>query len=211
MSGFARHIGTGLTVGALVFAAACSSDSVTAPAPQPAAMAPSEAAQMASYSNEQYVSFLTSLFNKSVASALLRVTPLTQDITVSAHITSKGGTIAIPQAGLTLIVPKGAVSKKGLTITVTALAGSATAYEFEPHGSTFAKPLTVVQSLDVTKLGGLKFDFNYTLRGGYFKDVSQIDLKTGKGTVDEVFPVVLQLGKASFDITHFSGYMVSMD
>ena len=71
-----------------------------------------------------------------------RAVPLKNDITVKAVIGSKGGTLTIPDAGLTLVVPAGAV-KSNTTFTATAIAGRLVAYEFEPHGTTFAVPLAV--------------------------------------------------------------------
>ena len=51
-----------------------------------------------------------------------RATPLAKDISVSAVIDKKGGTLSIPEAGLTLVVPPNAVSTK-TTFVATALAG----------------------------------------------------------------------------------------
>lgn len=166
-------------------------------------------AQIGKTSNIGATDLLTSFLNQFLSYGLQRITPLANDVVVTATIGNAGGTIVIPETGLTLVVPKGAIGKTDLTITVTALAGNTIAYEFEPHGTKFAKPLSVIQSLDGTRVG--LFDVVYTLRGGYFKDIRQVDLKTGKAKLDEIYPVLLLGRKASFNITHFSGYMVSMD
>src|SRR4051794_36184215 len=55
-----------------------------------------------------------------------------REVTASKVIDSRGGTISLPEAGLTLIVPAGAVAN-ATAFSVTAIEGSSVAYEFEPH------------------------------------------------------------------------------
>src|SRR5687767_1532962 len=78
---------------------------------------------------------VTDLVKKNV---LERKTPLSEDITVTATIDEKGGSLSIPAAGFHLTVPQGAVKSK-TKFTVTAIKGSLVAYEFGPHGIRFAK------------------------------------------------------------------------
>ena len=78
-----------------------------------------------------------------------RTSPLTAPISVQQLVGAAGGTLGIPKAGVTVEVPAGALSSPTL-ITMTARAGSAVAYDFAPHGITFAKPLVFTQSLSGT-------------------------------------------------------------
>jgi len=137
-----------------------------------------------------------------------RSTPLAADISVSAVIGKQGGTITIPEAGLTLVVPPNAVASD-VKFTATALAGRAVAYEFEPHGTTFAVPLKFQQDLRKTSL--LSTLTAPLLDGAYFADKEQINRQTGLGLVDEIVPATLDLlrFRVTFPIEHFSGYLVS--
>lgn len=128
--------------------------------------------------------------------------------TASAVIGRAGGVLRIP-SGARLVVPAGAVSAN-VTFRVTQVAGSILAYDFEPHGITFAVPLTLEQPIN-----GTNFDrfTNPVVRGAYFKDVLQLDQTRLKATVDEFRPTVLSIDKQwiRFSIDHFSGYIVAMD
>jgi len=139
---------------------------------------------------------------------LTRVTPLAQDISVSAVIGSKGGTISIPGAGLTLVVPPNAV-RSNVTFTATALAGKLVAYEFQPHGVTFAVPLQFTQDLRQTSLVG--WLTSPLMRGAYFENESQLDQGSGTALVNELLPATVDLlrFRVRFGINHFSGYLVS--
>lgn len=137
-----------------------------------------------------------------------RSSPLANDITVSAVIGPKGGTIAIPEAGLTLVVPPKAVSSN-VTFTATAVAGKLVAYEFEPHGMTFAVPLQFTQDLRKTSL--LATLTAPLLDGAYFADSGQLDQQSGLAVVNELLPATVDLlrFRVRFPIKHFSGYLVS--
>jgi hypothetical protein len=139
-----------------------------------------------------------------------RLQALPYDITQTKLIGSGGGQISIPAAGVTLIVPSGAVDY--LTpITMTALSGRGVAYEFGPTGMTFKKPLTIKQDLSVTSLdprllSKLKFS------GGYFK--SRDDLLGGLlGIIYELLPASTSSwgNTVQFDVNHFSGYLIAVD
>ena len=123
-----------------------------------------------------------------------------------AYIGQFGGTITLPNSGLTVVVPAGAVS--GTTkFTITAPAGNAVAYDFQPHGIKFAVPLVVTQ--DLSKVN-FSFSSGQTLRAGYFGQGS-LDLTQNTALVSEVFPVTFNSTRtrATFKIGHFSGYMMS--
>jgi hypothetical protein len=126
----------------------------------------------------------------------------------SAVIGVLGGQISLPDLGLTVTVPALALSAP-TTITVTAVAGGAVAYEFEPHGLQFNVPVIVRQNLAATSAsqGGI---IPGVLYGGYFADVSALDQLSGTAFVDETLRVSIDraLGTATFSVIHFSGYLL---
>ena len=148
------------------------------------------------------------LFGLLPVRGVTRASPLEKDISVSAVIGSKGGTLSIPDAGLTLVVPAGAVNSD-TKFEATALAGKLVAYEFEPHGTTFAVPLQFTQDLRKTSLIG---SLTGTLmNGAYFTDRDKLNQTLGIALVKELRPAVVNLLKfrATFPIDHFSGYLIS--
>jgi hypothetical protein len=136
---------------------------------------------------------------------LQRTTPLAAPITVSKAIGSAGGTLSIPAAGVTVVVPRGALAKT-TTITMTARAGSLVAYDFAPHGITFAKPLQFKQQLKGTNASLLSAPL---LGLGYYSDGGLLT-QTG-GLVSELLGGTVDLLSWSFrsSIPHFSGYIVT--
>lgn len=139
--------------------------------------------------------------------ALERSRPLSRDITVRETIDSRGGTIAIPEAGLRVVVPAGAVDRP-TEFTATAIAGRAVAYEFAPHGARFARDLRVTQELRGTNWIGLPL---LNFRAAYFKDRDQVDPLRALIQVDELLPLSVDLLRLQlkFEVEHFSGYGVS--
>lgn len=138
-----------------------------------------------------------------------RSTALSKDISVSAVIGKNGGTLSIPDAGLTLVVPPGAVSAN-TKFTATALAGRLVAYEFQPHGTTFAVPLQFSQDLRKTNLLGT-LTGSLLMDGAYFSSKDNLNTTLGLGLVNEVLPATTDLlsFRVRFPIKHFSGYLVS--
>lgn len=133
---------------------------------------------------------------------------ITAPITRSFRISNKdGGRIEIKETGLRVDVPSGALPASTMTITVTALPGRALAYDFQPHGTVFLKPLAFQQELEDTSWD--KLGFKGVLLGGYFEDPSQLNVFDGLALLDELYPVTFDSKRARFDIKHFSGYMVS--
>src|SRR3954469_6366614 len=63
---------------------------------------------------------------------LQRTMPLEASESVSATLGIAGGSLSLPNAGLTIVVPPFSLSAP-TTITVTAHAGSDVAYDFAPH------------------------------------------------------------------------------
>jgi hypothetical protein len=139
-----------------------------------------------------------------------RLKALPYDITQTKLIGSGGGQLSIPAAGVTLVVPAGALDY-ATPITMTALAGRGLAYEFGPTGKTFKKPLTIKQDLTVTSLD-LRLLSTLKFQGGYFK--SRSDLLGGLlGIVYELLSATTNASGTSvqFNVNHFSGYLIAVD
>jgi len=183
---------------AVVAVASCSTEQTTAPAARPAPTVTEPSADLLG----AVTGTLSSLLS---VDGLKRSTPLAAPITVTKTIGSAGGTLSIPEAGVTVTVPKGALAK-ATVITMTARAGSLIAYDFAPHGITFAKPLAFTQQLRGTNASILTAPF---LRLGYYKDASLLS-NTG-GLVSELLGGVVNLVSWTFtgSIPHFSGYIVT--
>ena len=151
---------------------------------------------------------------RALAQSPGRLQPLAAPITVTQVVSSLGGTISIPDADLDLFIPAGAFTAATMTISVTALAGSALAYDFQPHGTVFLKGLSIRQGLGRTNWAAftLKPGFAATVSGAYFADPSQVDANSGVAAIDEWLPAEFNLVNATigFDIRHFSGYMAAM-
>lgn len=183
---------------ALVFSAialvSCGIDQPTA-VPRPEASAPGAP-------NASLLTTITSLLS---VDGLQRTTPLAAPITVSKVIGADGGTLSIPQAGVTVVVPRGALAQ-ATTITMTARAGSLIAYDFAPHGITFAKPLVFSQQLKGTNASLLTAPF---MQLGYYSDPNLLT-DTG-GLVSQLLGGTLNTLTWTFTapIPHFSGYIVT--
>ena len=142
------------------------------------------------------------------AVALGRGGELADPVTVSAVIGAEGGTIEMPETGLTVIVPKGAV-REDLTFTITTVPGDMLAYEFGPHGTEFRKPLRITQRLDLTVWEALGRPGR--MEAGYFEGADDLDAEKGEVRVKAFLPVIVdpELQTARFKVKHFSGYMLS--
>ena len=163
-------------------------------------VAPSSARPVPTQSAHQSLLYSTPVAVK----ALQRTTPLASNITVTKNIGILGGTIAIPQAGISVVVPALAVTSTK-TFSITALAGSNVAYIFEPHGTTFLTPLVATQSLVNTQAANGGLINALSLQVGYFTDNNNINL------VSELLTVGVNLLNQTSVVTiwHFSGYMWS--
>ena len=194
----ARRCGALVGTAAIALLAACSTDSFTAPA---APVTPE-------HSNSAFTDLLTGLgATLDTVSGLSRLVP-TAAITRSQTFDKDGGTLDIPELGFTLVVPANALPSRTLKISVTSLAGSMVAYDFEPHGTVFKRPLVFTQKLTGTNWL-LVLLAGKSLSGAYFKNTEQVDTKNCKAMVDEKYNALIFNGFVSFSITHFSGYMVS--
>ena len=132
-------------------------------------------------------------------------------VSVSKTIDASGGTISIPETGLTVSFPQGALTG-ALRITVTADA-QYVAYKFEPAGTKFLKDVTVTQLLNNTTISGQPL--HNQLYAAYIAD----DNQSLSGTVkaQEIVPSTTvfsppdsRLPQAQvWIIRHFSRYMLA--
>ncbi len=174
-----------VAVAAAAIASGCAKDAPSAP------QTPALAAPSASHS--------LILSAPVQATPLLRTHALPSDITVSKTIGLLGGTLTIPSAGVTVVVPPLALTSN-TKISITARAGSNVAYDFAPHGIHFALPHVMTQELTGTQGGSTLLS---ALQLGYYPDGNHPTL------VNELLSVnvdLLHLVGVS-TIWHFSGYI----
>lgn len=196
-----RSAGLIATAAMVAFASACSSDSVTAPDMKAKNGLLGDVLGGVG-------GVVTGLVNGLIPVQSLQRDRAINSITRSFTVTrGDGGRIEIPEAGLRVDVPSGAISTSSLIITVTVLPGKSVAYDFQPHGTKFLKPLAFRQDLENTSWD--HSGFRGTINGGYFKDAGQVNLLSGLALLDELFPVEIRTHEARYNINHFSGYMVS--
>jgi hypothetical protein len=137
---------------------------------------------------------------------LHRTAALPADVSWSFTVGPSGGTSSHAATGLTISVPRGALSST-VTITVTALAGTPVAYGFAPHGLVFAKKVQLSQSLsglDVGLVSSLLF------QGAHFAG-DEPAYTDGLALVTETVSAHVNLlsRTVSFPIEHFSGWIVA--
>jgi hypothetical protein len=123
----------------------------------------------------------------------------------SAKIGPEGGVLSLASAGLTVVVPRGALATT-MTLSVSSRPGQLLSYEFQPHGTQFARPLVVTQDMSGTDWSSRSLS---ALRVVYFASESQVDDAQGVVIPTELMNVQIDeaRGQASFQIHHFSGYM----
>ena len=189
-----------MAVVSLALFAACSSEPTSGPTSPLSAPAGAPGADLLGGPTSTVNNTLT------LVAGVQRNTPLAASFTVTRTIGSSGGTIGIPEAGITVTVPEGALLS-ATVITMTARAGSLLAYDFAPHGITFAKPLVFKQSLAGTNASVLNFSL---MQLGYYADPRLLS-STG-GMVSELIGGTVNLVTRTFtsSIEHFSGYMVGI-
>lgn len=144
--------------------------------------------------------------------ALTRRWPLDHDVTATATIGPEGGSITIDEAGATIVFPPGALDSPR-PIKMIAKAGATLAYEFCPHGITFAAPVAVQQNLSFTRAGASDLR---TLQAGYYRqslDAIFLDPASALVKVSELRGIDLDRPSnpriGTFYISHFSGYIIS--
>jgi len=138
--------------------------------------------------------------------ALARAVPLRAPAAATVVITSDGGELALPAAGLRVVFPAGAVSAP-VAITVRTASSGRVAYDFAPHGMRFAAPVRVEQSVAREAAAGrLPPDLVASYVAAGFTDS-----RDGVHTADEVSAVEVSAdaGIAAFAVSHFSGYQLA--
>ena len=132
------------------------------------------------------------------------------NVRVSKTIDPSGGVITLPETGLRMEFPAGAVDKP-IIITVSA-DEKYVAYKMEPSGTQFLKEVTVTQSLGTTELSGRPL--RDQLFAAYIAD-DRIKL-SGKVPVLEIEPSKTILSPITglpeahvWIIRHFSRYMLA--
>jgi hypothetical protein len=166
----------------------------------------------------------TSELNRAVTTALAhtyiargeivkRTGNLQDDITATASITPDGGSLSLPEAGLVLIFPRGAVSET-VEVTATALKGKRLVYDFQPHGLVFATPIYVAQQLRGTELNAQRAQKKgLDVWAGYLSRGTSDILVDGSANFSETFNATYYgTGTETlvvFMTTHFSGYAMA--
>ena len=142
--------------------------------------------------------------------AVLWKRPLRQAASATALIGPEGGVLELWQTGLRVVVPAGAVSQP-TQFGVTAKPGRMVAYDFSPHGTTFARPLRLEQDQSQIERPAGAPGHSPVLQLGYFLGDADLDQSNGAANVTELndqisdFPAV----GFTFPVYHFSGYIVS--
>jgi hypothetical protein len=132
-------------------------------------------------------------------------------LSVSQTIDASGGTISMPQTGLTISFPAGAVVSP-ITITVTS-DNKYVAYKMEPSGTRFLKDVTVTQPLTGTSVFGLPLKSE--LYAAYIADdnvrlagiVKALEIEPSTTIFSLINPRLPQA--EVWIIRHFSRYMLS--
>lgn len=141
---------------------------------------------------------------------LERLRPVHGNHGATMTIGPDGGEIVIPETGFRMLVPAGALATP-TSISVHALRGTAVAYEFGPHGLEFLAPVRIVQDLRETTAARNPW-VRRSLSAGYFENASMaFDPINGSATITERMRarVTWDLEAVTFEIVHFSGYLVA--
>lgn len=186
-----RALSSALALGASLAVAACNADHATA-------------------TTGPVVRQSAAIDQPELATVLKRTKPLPHDVSESVTIKgNRGGELRLPEAGLKVVIPGGALpSSEPVKITVTAVAGDAVAYEFEPHGIVFSVPLSAKQNLDHTTWS--EHTGNDRLEAAYFSNGADLNVAGGTALISDVFQTDVEAtGKhLRWDIPHFSGYVI---
>jgi hypothetical protein len=199
-----------IAVGVAAVALAACVDTATSPATkfQPSAHGPEYTRIRATDSLMR----VTDIVFSDTALVLKRLAPLDSNISVSAVIGPDGGSIKINDAGGKIDIPAGALGEP-TTITMTALGGADVAYEFQPHGLTFAKPVKVQQDLRSTWASVYPQLLGMAHGGYYDQSLDSSFVDKGKLFVllkeHELGYLESNATQLKFYIGHFSGYVVT--
>ena len=133
--------------------------------------------------------------------------PLAREVSATALIGREGGTLELPETGLRLVVPADAVDEP-TPFRVTARAGRLVAYDFEPEGCEFAPALQFEQDPMLLERPPHRGDRPSRMQLGYYRDPSAIDETNGVATVSELHHPIDGGARETFEVPHFSEYIV---
>ena len=142
---------------------------------------------------------------------LKRESRLRDAVSASATITPEGGVLQLPEAGLLMYFPPGAVARTTV-VSAKARRGNHVVYDFQPHGLTFSTPIYVAQSLAYTELSSARARAKRPYVSGAYLSNGEADLfADGSATLAEIFDTHYSGTDgemlAVFATTHFSGYV----
>ena len=130
-------------------------------------------------------------------------TPLKHDVSGSAVIGSRGGTITLGERNVVFTVPARALRQRTL-ITVTVLAGRNVVFTMTPHGTRFRSPATLTMSLAGTN-AYQQTSWRTLLEAGYIESPIQIGEDDGVDTYEDIAPIVdAGVTTITFPMSHFS-------
>jgi ZU5 domain len=206
MSRFGLVRSLAVILGAFVIAS-CSEAGISAPSAPATTIAPPASSQSAAQRLPGAVSDVAKLDLK----AIWWKKQHKDVVRVSRTIDQSGGTISIPETGLTVSFPAGAVTSP-ITITITS-DEKYVAYKMEPTGTKFLKDVTATQLLNTTSIFGAPL--RSQLYAAYIAD-DNIKL-SGKVPVLEIEPSTTIFSVISpllpqahvWTIRHFSRYMLA--
>lgn len=139
---------------------------------------------------------------------MVRDVPLGAERAATAVIGPEGGRLEIADAGVALVVPPSALDRP-VELTLRALAGEAVAFEFAPHGLTFARPAEVHVRAEgtpaATLLGGAASRTGGSALAGFMGVYFEGDPALGVEPL-ETLETYLRDDAIVFEIDHFSGY-----
>jgi hypothetical protein len=138
-----------IAIGALVLVS-CSEGGISAPT-APSAVASKGSPAIPQFDKHSLTGPVTDAFQLDLK-AIWWKNPYKQVIRVSKTIDQSGGTISIPETGLIVSFPAGAVTGP-ISITITS-DQKYVAYKMEPTGTRFLKDVRVTQLLNTTSIFG---------------------------------------------------------
>ena len=139
--------------------------------------------------------------SKTAGSLLRRGHPVSPE-EASAVIGPAGGTIHLVHAGLTLVIPAGALVGP-VTITARTNSRDLVSYEFAPHGLVFNRPVEIEQDLHKIRPTDADVIAGYLAHGLLDVDSS------GVGHFAQLMPVHRNDAAVGFLTSHFSGYALA--
>jgi len=130
---------------------------------------------------------------------------------VSGVVGPEGASLALPGSDFTMSIPVGALSGATL-VTLTSKGGSHVAYDMQPHGLVFLKPVTIVQQLRNTALYGT--DEGNGIRAAYLADGEAIESDDSAKPAEVAAGATLFYGTSAvaethvWYLSHFSRYIL---